>query len=228
MIDEMNGYRSILWAVATSLVACQGFSAAKPSRGTGLGNSLTAVDLENPRTRTKVLVEAIKWSDLVIGGDGLHYHRRSKTLYTGWVKYTWGFREDGRGLMRFEKGKKNGLLVSWYDNGRKALEDHYVNGRLRSSASWKPNGVKCPLTKVVNGDGIRIVYEMNGRKQCQGAYVGGLAHGLWTMWPDDGTTRQVGHYKQGKEDGVWHYYDRFGKITHSETWTNGELIEGSP
>jgi antitoxin component YwqK of YwqJK toxin-antitoxin module len=94
-----------------------------------------------------------------------------------------------------------------------------------SSACWKPNGEKCPLTKVVNGDGVKIIYEMNGRKQCQGAYVGGLAHGLWTMWPDDGNTRQVGHYKQGKEDGVWRCYNRFGKITHSETWKDGEVIE---
>ena len=221
----MNGYRSTFWIATALLVACQGFAVAQSSGRAGVGKSITAADLENPRIRSKVLVEAIKWSDLMRSGDGLYYHRKTKTLFAGWVKYSWGFRDDGRGLMRFEKGKKNGLLVSWYDNGRKALEDYYVEGRLMSSACWKPNGEKCPLTKVVNGDGVKIIYEMNGRKQCQGAYVGGLAHGLWTMWPDDGSTRQVGHYKQGKEDGVWRYYNRFGKITHSETWKDGEFIE---
>ena len=221
----MNGYRSIFWITAALLSALQGFAVAKSLGREGVGKSITAADLENLRIRSKVLVGAIEWSDLVIGGDALHYHRRSKALYTGWAKYSWGFRDDGRGLMHFEQGKKNGLLVSWYDNGRKALEDHYLEGKLVSSACWKPNGEKCPLTKVVNGDGVRIVYEMSGRKQCQGAYVGGRAHGLWTMWPDDGNTIQVGHYKQGKMDGVWHYYNRSGKITRSETWRDGVFIE---
>ena len=40
-------------------------------------------------------------------------------------------------------GEKNGVEVSWHDNGQKAKETTYVEGRMvGKSTSWYPNGQK--------------------------------------------------------------------------------------
>jgi len=97
-----------------------------------------------------------------------------------------------------DKGVAHGLWTSWYDNGQKQLEqwvrhgklhgpakrwyrngnkkDHsfYENGRIINLEVWKPSGVKCPHTKVVNGNGVWVRYEEDGSEAWRSDYRNGL------------------------------------------------------
>jgi antitoxin component YwqK of YwqJK toxin-antitoxin module len=69
----------------------------------------------------------------------------------------------GKGKKESEKnykdGKKHGLETSWYFIGQKAYENIYKEGKLMFAKVWKPNGEKCPVTNVQNGNGLWILYD---------------------------------------------------------------------
>ena len=58
--------------------------------------------------------------------------------------------------------KREGLSTNWYKNGKKSAEENHKYGKLKSVMVWKPNGEKCPVTNVVNGNGVVVVYEEDG------------------------------------------------------------------
>jgi len=37
--------------------------------------------------------------------------------------------------------------------------------------------------------------------------------------------RSKTHYKNGKKDGLWEYFDEEGNLTKSETWEKEKLVE---
>lgn len=85
---------------------------------------------------------------------------------------------------------------------------------------WKPNGERCPSTKVVNGVGVLVFYDErqtedtkplsmmefiieryeNGRKREEGSYLDGKKEGLWVYYRIDGTEFFRMTYKSGKEE----------------------------
>lgn len=48
-------------------------------------------------------------------------------------------------------GDKDGLVT-----------EYYKSGKLMTVVAWKPNGEKCPVTNVVNGNGVKAYYTPNG------------------------------------------------------------------
>ena len=72
--------------------------------------------------------------------------------------------EDGQieKLIQFKDGKVDGLMREWYPNGQKRSEDTCKNGKLVTSVAWKLKGEKCPVTNVVDGNGVRVSYWENG------------------------------------------------------------------
>jgi len=36
---------------------------------------------------------------------------------------------------------------------------------MMTQTRWKPNGEKCPVTNVVNGNGVVVVYEEDGTER---------------------------------------------------------------
>ena len=77
-------------------------------------------------------------------------------LYTKWYE-NGQKKEEGN-----EKdGKFDGLVTFWYENGQKRNEFNYKNDKLISANVWKPTGEKCPVTKVVDGNGFYIHHVPN-------------------------------------------------------------------
>ena len=62
----------------------------------------------------------------------------------------------------FKDGKLDGLHTNWYNDGQKSTERNHKNGKVMTSVGWKPNGEKCPVTNVVNGNGVEVVYKDDG------------------------------------------------------------------
>jgi antitoxin component YwqK of YwqJK toxin-antitoxin module len=69
--------------------------------------------------------------------------------YTGWAKDV-GDNGQIKVLVQFKDGKPDGLVTGWYDNRQKSVEGNSKEGNLVTAVAWKPNGVKCPVTNVVN------------------------------------------------------------------------------
>ena len=99
-------------------------------------------------------------------------------------------------------GKEHGRVTSWYRDGQKQGEVTYKDGKLVSQAVWKPNGEKCPVTNIVNGNGITCRYYENGQKAYEITYKDNNFDGLWTDWYENGQKKKEATYKDGKMDGL--------------------------
>jgi antitoxin component YwqK of YwqJK toxin-antitoxin module len=112
-------------------------------------------------------------------------------LWTGW--YENGNKE---GEVNLKNGKVDGLKAEWYENGNKKSEETYKEGKkdrfeswyengnkratstfknekMMTQTRWKPNGEKCPVTNVVNGNGVVVVYEEDGTERVRLTFKNG-------------------------------------------------------
>ena len=96
------------------------------------------------------------------------------TPFTGKVE---DFYDNGQKVEEgnYKDGKLDGLYTSWYENGQKREESNWRDDKLVAALVWKPNGEKCPVTNVKDGNG------------------------LWVWYKDDGTEEILYTYKDGEE-----------------------------
>ncbi len=74
----------------------------------------------------------------------------------------------------YRKGKKDGLSTEWYKNGQTKSEENFTNDKLTTSVVWKPNGEKCPITSVSNGNGVKVdAYYEDGKEVIRSTYKDG-------------------------------------------------------
>jgi antitoxin component YwqK of YwqJK toxin-antitoxin module len=123
------------------------------------------MNLDDPETLAKVIAEAIDDEELErVGekGEELLYAPNHHKPYTGWRKV---MADDGRiiALTQCGDGKLDGLSIGWSSNGRKEEESTWKDGKIMTYVVFKPNGEKCPETKVVNGNGVLVFYDDDGK-----------------------------------------------------------------
>jgi antitoxin component YwqK of YwqJK toxin-antitoxin module len=125
---------------------------------------------------------------------------------------TGGMFEKGR----IVNGKKEGLWLSWHENGEKLGEYHYKNGELNGiGKQWFVNGKIQALSKYKDGKLIDTAkrYHSNGRLS-EFAYYNnsGLQDGKFTIWHENGNIIQEGYYILGRKDSICQTYYDNGKI----------------
>jgi len=127
-------------------------------------------------------------------GEELLYRKNQPKPYTGWSKWMGGngrirnliHRKDGKqnGLtvwfyknngqkereLNYKDGKKDGLMTWWYENGQKKSETTFTDDKVMTSVVWRPNGEKCPVTNVVNGNGAKVWYNNDGTEKERKTY----------------------------------------------------------
>ena len=98
--------------------------------------------------------------------DGKH------PAYSGWSK---SVESNGqiRALSQYKDGRKDGLWRRWYRDGQKESESTWKDGKLMTAVVWKPDGKKCTVTSVVNGNGVRLRYNEDGTEQRRITYKDG-------------------------------------------------------
>ena len=64
-------------------------------------------------------------------------------------------------------------MTQWYENGQKKGEGNWKDGNLVTAFAWKPNGEKCPVTNVVDGNGITVGYNDDGTEDYRITYKDG-------------------------------------------------------
>jgi antitoxin component YwqK of YwqJK toxin-antitoxin module len=70
-------------------------------------------------------------------------------------------------------GKEDGLWTQWYLNGQKNEESNWKAGKPMSAKGWKPNGEKCPVTDVKDGNGVVVWYNEDGTEYRRLTYKDG-------------------------------------------------------
>ncbi len=126
-------------------------------------------DLDDKETLDEIIAEAIDFNKLQKRGE-LFYAPNQQTPYTGRAKY---MHSDGRVLGQYRDGKPDGLWAGWYSNGLKSFEHTYKAGKLWTTDGWQPNGEKCPVTNVVNGNGVMVYYNDDGKEAYRQTYKDG-------------------------------------------------------
>ena len=67
-----------------------------------------------------------------------------------------------------ERNYKDGTLVDnlkteWYKNGQKKEEGNYKDGKISQAKVWLPDGIECPESKVIDGNGTLVTYSLDGK-----------------------------------------------------------------
>jgi antitoxin component YwqK of YwqJK toxin-antitoxin module len=78
------------------------------------------------------------------------------------VQNQWYENGQKRSVGNFKDGKLDGLWAVWYENGQKSHEENYREDKLVSATTWKPNGEKCPITGITEGNGVVVEYYGEG------------------------------------------------------------------
>ena len=143
-------------------------------------SSTDTIDLDDNETRNRIAAEAIddktldsRWVEIsTTRKERLKYAPNKQTPYTGWSKW---MHDNGQiaELVQWKDGKPDGPWTSWYSNGQKSLEETYKPGKLWTSVAWKRNGEKCPVTKVVNGNGVWVEYNDDGTEAGRSTFKDG-------------------------------------------------------
>ena len=171
--------------IALLMVGCGG-EAKKPAEDMTESNQSSAktppakslqvakIDLDDRETRDKIIAEAIERDKLQkqgTKGEEL-YAPNDQAAYTGWVKLMY---PNGQIMIlgQIKDGKQDGLVTKWYENGQKSQEENYKDYKLMSAVGWKPNGEKCPVTNVKDGNGVWVWYKEDGTESFRKTYKNG-------------------------------------------------------
>ncbi len=89
--------------------------------------------------------------------DGVSLDGEKNGLWIEW--YSNGQkREEGE----WKDGKPYGIFEEWYPNGKKAREQVFKQGILKTALVWKPDGTLCKKSRVIEGEGLLLEYDLDG------------------------------------------------------------------
>lgn len=122
---------------------------------------------------------------------------------------TWRFYNEDSLLLSEEPytlGKKNGVVKTFYPNGKVADETPY---------------------KMDVKDGVVKTYFNDGTLKSQQKYVNGLIEGKVYFYFPDGKVSVAGQYVNSLKDGVWTFYKSNGQVERTEAYKRG-MLQGEP
>ena len=108
-------------------------------------------------------------------------------------------------VQNYKDGNLDGLSVRWYKSGLKSSEQVFHNGKIVTAIGWKPNGDRCPSTRVVDGVGVLVVYDDFGTERNREEFQEKVKNRTVERY-GNGNIREEGYYKKDKKDGIWIYY----------------------
>lgn len=131
--------------------------------------------------------------------------------------------------------------TQWFDNGRKAGEETYVDGRLVRQVAWYENGEKRADLAYDSAKGLMLVerFQADGAIEAVGQSRDGKRVGVWREWRDgaleevefvDGLEQgkvvrsfpsggvEQGQYEAGARVGTWTRFDAKGNPVREVTW----------
>jgi len=182
-----------------------------------------------------------KLSDLVIK-DGVYYVKDKTEPFTGKINEKYSNGKDSL-IANIEKGKFNGVYISYYENGNMRDSILYDKGNVQNIKSWLENGSikktsKTELFKDKDGftcivdikndtlffTGIAIDsnVKVSGEKLIEEeTFSSGELNGPTTRYYSNGKKRLEGAYVKGVEDGKWTWYKKNGQVENERVYKDG-------
>jgi antitoxin component YwqK of YwqJK toxin-antitoxin module len=76
------------------------------------------------------------------------------------------WRENGqkRSEANYKNGKFDGLSTSWYENGQRKAVVLWSENKVVNCKVWLPDGRVCPISKVKDGSGVFVDYDIEGKE----------------------------------------------------------------
>src|SRR5690606_7450556 len=119
----------------------------------------------------------------------------------------------------YERDTLNGTGYRYYPSGILKEEFFYSNGKL--DGTLRKYGEDGRLTGISRLEEDSLIQETsinqldeNGRKQ-----------GFWEIKDKEGNLLEEGKYKDGKRNGSFRKYDKYGRVSHLEEYVNGKRIK---
>jgi antitoxin component YwqK of YwqJK toxin-antitoxin module len=163
----------------------------------------------------------------------LNYYKNGKVRSEGFVKNNekdgifkkWS--KDGILIEKFEiqNNKRDGITECWFENGAKKSETYYENGLKQGKyKAWYSNR-KLMLEGKFDADertGEWNIYSNEGNWK-KDNYRNGKLNGFSFEYivEEKDTSYIVGQYKNGKESGLWKWFDNDSLLTESLLYKNG-------
>lgn len=111
--------------------------------------------------------------------------------------------------------RRDGLYIEWHENGQKASEGHFQDGKLQGRVTaWHKNGQKKMEGSFQDGkeQGLWTWWHENGQKAGESHFQNGKEQGRLTLWHENGQKKLEGHFQDGKQQGLWTAWDENGNI----------------
>jgi antitoxin component YwqK of YwqJK toxin-antitoxin module len=172
---------------------------------------------------TKKMYDNGQVSTLIQFKDGERYGRCAVWYATGQKLEEYTYRDYNKEGPYNSDSNKEGPYTAWYATGQKRTEATYMDGKLMTAVVWKPNGEKCPLTNVVNGNGVKVYYRESGQKDFATTFKDGTWGGLQTGWYDNGQKMDATTYKDGEKEGLFTQWYPTGQKHEEKTFKDGKL-----
>lgn len=106
------------------------------------------------------------------GAEKLIFLPNSVAPYSGVVQSFWPNGQKSRDFSVVE-GITQGSIGTWYENGQKKEEFTMEAGKVVSVEVWKPNGEKCPVSMIEEGNGVYVWYMADGTEKERISYEHG-------------------------------------------------------
>ena len=89
-------------------------------------------------------------------------------------------------------------------------------------------GQNVTLTDWDNNDVIEYVKTSeDGTKIEEGHILAGEYHGKWISYFSSGEVRVIAHFKMGKKDGHWKFYNEEGQLTHEVVYEENRRVSAA-
>jgi len=107
----------------------------------------------------------------------------------------------------FVRGKFNGKVRQYFENGQLEFEKIYSNDYM---------------------NGLSTHWHANGNKESEGNYMNCRETGTWAFWYKNGRKAKEGNFREGFEEGEWTFWDERGSQLESQTFHDGVLVPEKP
>ncbi len=135
--------------------------------------------------------------------------------------------KDGNTLSMIPIEQGNGVVKTFYSNGKPALQSTYDKGALTGDyKEFFANGKLWEQATYVNGrlEGERTEYYENGNLQELTTYYNGGRQGPYRRYYENGKLEMEAVYVEGKLHGTAKYYDPTGKLIYEVAYYDDKVM----
>ena len=207
-------------------------------RAANLSHDAFATDGDEFDFNSPVLLKGKPFTGFTKLGSTFERWKEGKTIFS--VMYRTDSSEGFKLQQRWPEDSNHvarGTTMSWHENGQKASQRLFKDGKQESTTSWHENGQKAGEATYKDGkrNGPATSWHKNRQKSTEATFKDDKKDGPATRWHENGQKSREETYTDGKRDGLrtrWHengqkdseaLYQEGRKVGLETTWhENGQ------